>query len=158
MQVRPASHEDAVDMRAFCCTTATDGWAYEVEVAIRESLDWQRKGPQRRVLVLIDDSGKLLGVACYRPLFLTNIGYGWTIEVLGIDWDRHKEGLATQLATEVILEVARDSPGGYCAWFVHKDNTASLALADKLGAANTMIEEPPKDYESRVLRLPETKA
>lgn len=154
MRVREAAWEDRAAIRTFCCTPDLDGWSYEVEQGLRTSLSWRSGGPHRRVTLLVDEHETVLAIARYRPFFITDVPFGWTIEVLGVRLERQGEGFGTMLMQQILWDLREVSPGGIAGWFVHVDNAISLRVAEKLGCESAQVEPPPDDHVARVIRIP----
>ncbi len=155
MQFRDADPvEDAGAISLFACTGATEGWAKDVEDAIRGCLEWCRMRPFRRAWVVEEPpDGGLIGVAVARAMYATTPNYGWVIEALGVRVDHHGAQLGQRLLADVLECIGRDHPGAIVQWLVHRENSVMCHVSECMGAANEIVEEPPAGYTSFVIRV-----
>lgn len=153
MEVRDATAVDASAIRQFRCAQSNAVWDTEVEEYARSALEWRAEDPERRVKVIIDDDGALLGLVAYEPIDPDDVRDGFFVAFGALVLAAQGRGLGGTVFGLLLNELALEAPGARVVWRVDPHNHRSLRMSERLGYEGLSLAEA-KPYLTFVAFLP----
>lgn len=133
-----AGLDDAIQFDAFACwdRDPTTVWALEIENYIRARLLWRFEN----ITLAFREDGELVAVSSFYP---STIGLplvepieqpSWHLDVLAIQLQRQRLGLAAEIFRQTFEEMQAEDPGRILVTgFVQRSNAASLIACGRAG-------------------------